>query len=187
MQIGWANVSSALNIQLNHSHRLASLLLITKTERKTASQFKLEPNSQTPWAREEEANVIKLSAHFPFVSSPAFFSRRWGFPSLTMWIVPLTHRKRHNYRSQTKQNKLLEDTQTAIHSLALNWPESKPTPALFKQDELFACLFIFICFLSFLATHAFAAFGLRNGRRWKESLLVATGCHFASDSLPRQR
>jgi len=47
MQIGWANVSSALNIQLNHSRRLASLLLITKTERKTVSQFKLEPNSQT--------------------------------------------------------------------------------------------------------------------------------------------
>lgn len=45
MQIGWANVSSALNIQLNHNRRLASLLLITKTERKTVSQFKLEPNS----------------------------------------------------------------------------------------------------------------------------------------------
>lgn len=47
MQIGWANVSSALNIQLNNSRRLASLLLITKTERKTVSQLKSEPNSQT--------------------------------------------------------------------------------------------------------------------------------------------
>jgi len=48
MEIGWAIVSSVLNIQLNHSHRLTTLLLITKTERKTVSQFKLEPNSQTP-------------------------------------------------------------------------------------------------------------------------------------------
>jgi len=36
-------------------------------------------------------NVIKLSSRFPFDSSPAFFQGGGGFPSLTMWIVPLTH------------------------------------------------------------------------------------------------
>ncbi len=154
MQIGWANVSSALNIQLNHSHRLASLLLITKTERKTASQFKLEPNSQTPWAREEEANVIKLSARFPFDSSPAFFQGGGGSLLLQCglfhWLTGNGTIKDHK---PSKTSAWKTHKQRSIPSLWIDLNQNQHLPFSSKMNCLLVYSFVFAFFPFLRLTH----------------------------------
>ncbi len=150
MQIAWANVSSALNIQLNHSHRLASLLLITKTERKTASQFNLEPNSQTNWTREEDWNVIKLSAHFPFDSSPAFLQGGGGSLFLQCglfhWLTgngTITDHK----PSKTCAWKIHKQRSIPSHWIDLNQNQHLPLSSKMNCLLIYSFLFAFFPFL----------------------------------------